>query len=329
MTKRLTADKLQDSVDRHMRMDFVQLHEDLTVAQALEVILERQPAGRIIYFYVTDGDGRLRGVVPTRRLLLSSRDTLLSQIMVWPVIAIPQNATVLDACEFFTLHRLLAFPVVDEQRRIVGLVDVELYTRELSDLDRREGNDNVFQLIGVHLAKAQQSSPFVSFRWRFPWLLATIAGGLLAAAISDHYYNVASLALVVPFIPVVLALAESVTIQSVSLAIQTLHGQRPTPAMLLPKIKFELATGSLLGLACGLIMGLVLFIWKGDATATLSLFGGIGGSVACATVLGLAMPYLLHILKCDPRVAAGPIALASTDMVTLLVYFNLSRWLLE
>ena len=40
------------------------------------------------------------------------------------------------------------------------------------------------------------------------------------------------------------------------------------------------------------------------------------------------MPYLLRILKRDPQVAAGPIALASSDMLTLLVSFNLARWML-
>jgi magnesium transporter len=298
------------------------------VAQALELIWEKQPEGRIIYFYVADSDGRLLGVVPTRRLLLSPRDRHLSQIMIQPVIAIPRNATVLDACEFFILHKLLAFPVVDEERRIVGLVDVELYTRELRDLDRWESHDDLFQLIGVHLTEAQQRSVPTLFRRRFPWLLATLAGGVLAAVISDLYYDVASLALVVPFIPLVLALASSVTAQSASLALQTLHGQRPAWATLLPKVKFELATGSLLGVACGLIAGMVVLAWKGDPTAALSLVGSIVGSVACAAVLGLAMPYLFRILKRNPQVAAGPIALASADAVTLLVYFNLGRWLL-
>ena len=328
MTERLTRETLHAPVHEHMRTDFVQLHPNLTVAQALELILAKQPAGRIIYFYVADGDGRLLGVVPTRRLLLSPRDRPLSQIMIKPVIAIPRDATVLDACEFFILHKLLAFPVVDEERRIVGLVDVELYTRELSDLDRWESHNDLFQLIGVHLSEAQQRSVPALFRRRFPWLLATLAGGLLAAVLSDLYYEVASLALVVPFIPLVLALASSVTAQSVSLALQTLHGQRPTWATLLPKVKLELATGSLLGVACGLIVGMVVLTWKGDPAAPLILLGSIVGSVACAAVLGLAMPSLFRLLKRNPRVAAGPIARASADLVTLLVYFNLGRWLL-
>jgi magnesium transporter len=328
MSERFTKETLYGPVHKHMRTDFVQLHPDLTVAQALDLILEKQPAGRIIYFYVADSDGRLMGVVPTRRLLLSARDRRLAQIMIEPVIAIPRNATVLDACEFFIFHKFLAFPIVDERRRIVGLVDVELYTRELRDLNRRESHDDLFQLIGVQATEGQQRSVPAYFRRRLPWLMATLAGGFLAAAISDRYYEVSSLSLVVPFIPLVLALASSVTSQSVSLAVQTLRDQSSQGAALRPKLLIELATGSLLGVTCGLVAAAVVFFWKHDLTAALSLLGGIAGSIACAAGLGLATPALLRSLGHNLSIAAGPIALAAVDAVTLLVYFNLARWLL-
>src|SRR5262249_29143647 len=154
------------------------------------------------------------------------------------------TATILEVCEFFTLHRLLAFPVVDSERRVIGQVDVELYTNELSDLERHEGNEVLFQLIGVHLTTAQQASPVVSFLRRFPWLLCNIGGGVLAAFLSgifeDELSRVVALAL---FIPVVLALAESVSIQSVTLALQTLYGQNLTWKGMLLKMQRELLTG--------------------------------------------------------------------------------------
>jgi magnesium transporter len=234
-----------------MRTDFVQLRADETVGHALDSILAKQPEGRIIYFYVADADGRLIGVVPTRRLLLSPRERPLTEIMVTQVIAIPQAATVLDACEFFVLHKLLAFPIVDDQRRMIGLVDVDLYTKELSDLDKRDDSDNLFQLIGVHLSEAQQASPIVSFRKRFPWLLANVGGGILAAVLAGLYEHELQLAVTLAlFIPVVLALAESVCIQSVSLALQSLHGHRPTWPALLRRLGAEFCTGAILGVAC-------------------------------------------------------------------------------
>ena len=325
----ISPDELQDPVTTHMRRDFVQLRADQTVGQALDSILTQQPDGRIIYFYIADAAGKLVGVVPTRRLLLTPRDRPLSEIMVSRIVAIPQSATVLDACEFFVLHKLLAFPIIDDERRMIGLVDVDLYTKELSDLDRRDDSENLFQLIGVHLSEAQQAAPLTSFRMRFPWLLTNIAGGILAALLAGMYEaelkHAVALAL---FIPVVLALAESVCVQSVSLALQSLQGRQPTWGALLPRLAAELATGAFLGGACGLIVGLTALAWIGQASVAISILGGIGAGVTLAAVLGMAIPNLLRLLSRDPQVAAGPIALALTDMLTLLVYLNLASWLL-
>jgi magnesium transporter len=320
---------LDDPVTSHMRRDFSRLLVNQTVAEALESIRQQQPPGRVIYFYVVDNEDRLQGVVPTRRLLLSALSTRVADIMVREVITISQQATVLDACEFFTLHRLLAFPVVDENRRIAGVVDVELYTTELNELGRSEQNDYLFQLIGVHLTEAQQSAPLIAFRSRFPWLLCNIGGGILAAFLSGVFegelQRTMALAL---FIPVVLALAESVSIQSVSLALRVLHGHSPTWTSILSKLRSEALIGLLLGAASALLVGIVAAVWLGQVKVVLCTFGGIAGGVAGAAVIGMTIPNLLHRLKLDPQVAAGPIALAAADMLTLLIYFNLARWLL-
>jgi magnesium transporter len=50
--------------------------------------------------------------------------------------------------------------------------------------------------------------------------------------------------------------------------------------------------------------------------------------VAGAAVLGLALPILLRLFRLEPRLAAGPIALAGADLLTILLYLNLARWLL-
>src|SRR5262249_37305806 len=156
--------------------------------------------------------------------------------------------TVLDACEFFIQHRLLAFPVVDRERRVLGVVDVDLYTEEMTDLERREGSGDLVQLNGVPLTPAQQASPPLWLRPRFVWLLCNIAAGILAAFLSGVYQKELSWgdAVLALFIPVVLALAESVSIQSVSLALETLHGRRPTWSSLFGKLRRELLTGLLL-----------------------------------------------------------------------------------
>lgn len=323
------ASHLADPVTRHMRADFARLALDQTVGEAIAAARAAPPEGRIIYFYVLDAAGRLAGVVPTRRLLLTPDATPIRDVMVTRVVTIPAAATVLETCEFFLLHKLLAFPVVDEDRRMLGIVDVDLYTEELADVDRREELDDLFQLIGVHFEDAHARSPVAAFRSRFPWLLANIGGGIMAAFLSGLFQaeleQAVALAL---FVPVVLALAESVAIQSVSIALQRLHGRPPSLGGILRAVRHESLTGILLGAASAVAVALVALAWLGQRAVAGALLGGITGGVVCAAAIGVAMPNLLRLFAREPQVAAGPVALAATDMVTLVIYFSLARQLL-
>ncbi len=325
----LTRARLHDPVTAHLSRDFTQLPAGQTVGAALEQLRRHPPTGRVVYLYAVDADGRLCGVVPTRRLLLSAPETPLADVMVRQIVALPAAATVLEACEFFIQHRLLAFPVLDEARRMLGIIDVEVYTDELRDLGDAEQREQLFQRVGVHLARGRPGSPWAAFRARFPWLGCNLAAGLLAALLSGLYEKelnrVVALAF---FIPVVLNLAESVSSQSVSLALQALHGRPPTWAALLRGLRDELVTGLFLGLGAGSVVALAALVWLGQARVAACLVGGVAGGVTASAALGLAVPVLLRLLRLEPRVAAGPVALACADVVTILVYFNLARWLL-
>lgn len=326
---KMSAAVLADPVLKHAKTDMATLRPQWTVAESLAHIRTAPPPSRIIYFYVTEADDRLVGVVPTRRLLLTPPDTKISDIMIKSVVTVPANATVLDACEFFTFHRLLAFPVVDPDRHLLGVIDVDLYTAELTMPSDEESvpRDDLFQLIGVHLSAATQRKPTRAARERFPWLICNIAGGLLAAILSGFFDDVLSWksAIFALFIPVVLALAESVSIQSVSIGLQKMATGRVSVRHALRELSAETATGFYLAVGAALLVGSMAIIWKNDVRVAVALVGGILVGVTAAAVIGLAVPAVLKATKREPRLAAGPIALALADFVTLLAYFNLAR----
>src|SRR2546425_12811219 len=108
------TEHFQEPVLAYARKDSPVLREEMTAQQALETIRQRGVGEKIIYFYVVDEQERLTGVLPTRRLLTAPIDRRLSEIMITNVVAIPHTASVLDACEFFVMHKFLAFPVVDD-----------------------------------------------------------------------------------------------------------------------------------------------------------------------------------------------------------------------
>jgi magnesium transporter len=321
-------DILDHPVTRYMRFDFCKVHAEQTVAAALADLRVQQPQGRIIYFYVMDREDRLVGVVPTRRLLLSSPETKIEEVMVRNVVTVSSEATVRQACELFLRHKFLAFPVMHGEK-MVGLVDVELFAEGIDDLEQTRQQEDLFQLIGVHLSAAEQASPLRAFASRFPWLLCNIAGGLAAAFLAFLFEAELQQAVALAmFIPIVLALSESVSIQSVTLALVILSGQQPTWALLRNKLTRELGTGLLLGVVCGCLIAIVEVVWLRDRNVSLALLAGIGLGMTASAGIGLAMPFLLRMAKRDPQVAAGPIALAAADMLTLTVYFSVARWLL-
>ena len=318
---------LSEPISRHMRPAPQGLRPDATVNEALAQLRKTQPTGRVIYFYVVDERDRLVGVVPTRRLLLADPQTRLKDLMVKDVVKLPDDTTVLEACEFFVLHRFLAFPVVNPAGEFVGLIDVDLYTSEMHDLEQEQHKHDVFQIIGVHLAGSQKS-PMIGFLKRFPWLLCNIGGGLLAGFLSSFFEaELAKLVALALFIPVVLALSESVAIQSVTLALQGLHRPKLSWRRLWQGLRVELSTGVLLSLGCSLVVGSIVLLWQHHLMLTLIVFGGIVGGITCSACFGWMIPTALRLMKLEPQVAAGPIALACADMVTIIIYFGLARWL--
>jgi magnesium transporter len=323
------SDHFNQSVLTVARTDVASLSKDLTVQQALDAIRERGVGEKIVYFYAIDEDRRLVGVIPTRRLLTSPLNQPLADLMIRRFVAIPHTATVMEACEAFVMHKFLALPVVDEEKRIVGVVDVNLLTDEAFDLAEREGMDALFESIGVRVSQVRDASPMLAFRFRFPWLLATIGSGTVCALLASAYEVTLAKSIVLAFfLTLVLGLAESVSIQSMTVAIQALRATEPTLAWYARALRREAGTAVLLGTAAGSVVATIVWIWRGAGLAAITIGGSIALALGAACFFGLTVPTLLHAFKLDPKIAAGPVTLAFTDISTLLFYFTLATLIL-
>jgi magnesium transporter len=316
---------------QYARKDFPLLEADASVEKALQTIRREGIGERVIYFYAVDEQKKLVGVVPTRRLLTAAPETTLREIMVPRVIALPASATVLEACEFFVLYKLLAFPVVDTERRVIGVVDADVFTQSVLETEEPDesiaARDDFFETLGFHLAQVRDASPWRTFRYRFPWLMATVASGTACAILAGAFEATLARSLVIAFfLTMVLALNESVSMQSMSVTIQTLHSARVTWRWFVSALRREILTAMLLAIACGTLVTLIVYVWRHDLRGALVIGGSIAASLVTACLFGLAVPSLLHRWKFDPKIAAGPITLALADFFALALYFT-TAWL--
>jgi magnesium transporter len=324
-----TTDHLHQPVITIARKDFATLFEGLSVQQALDEIRSHGIGEKIVYFYVVDGEGCLKGVVPTRRLLTAPLDQRLSEVMIRQVVTIPQHAKIVDALEFFVIHKFLAFPVVDQKRRIVGVVDVNLFTEEVFDLTERERMEEVFEFIGFQISQVRDASPVRAFRFRIMWLLATIASGTVCALLASAYEGTLAKTLILAFfLTLVLGLGESVSTQTMTVTIQALRSASLSLRWFTRALRREAATALLLGLACGLSVGLIVWFWHWAGLAAVAIGASITLVIMVACLLGLSIPTLLHSLKLDLKIAAGPMTLAMADIFTVIIYLSLAAVLL-
>lgn len=327
--KTATVHALDDPIAPHVRRDTMALSAQQSAAEALASLRGKIIGEKIVYFYVVDADGVLVGVVPTRRLLMADATARIDAIMVHHVVAVPESATVGDACEMFLKHRFLAMPVVDGDRKLLGTVDLTLFTEEMSDVAEQRNADDVFQLIGVTLESARERSPWVSFRYRFPWLMCNIAGGLCCAVIMSRYEAFLDHAIVLAlFVPVVLALAESVSVQSTTITLQGLHKGSAGWRAVSRALRREFAIAGLLGLACGTVVGATAFIWKRQPQVAYALGSAIALSMLTACLLGVILPMAVRAVRGDPRIASGPLVLAIADLATLTLYLSLAHFMI-
>jgi magnesium transporter len=318
----ITHDQLHEPILTYVRPAALTLDPDESVGQALDRARALPTNDIILYCYVVDSTGKLAGYVPIRRLLTAPVDAPVRTVMIDDVMAIPSWATVLVAAEYFVNRRLLAFPVVEKSGKLVGVVDVTAFTDDVVSL-AKQSFDGIYQLLGIHAT--QGISPWSGFKDRFPWLMCNIGGGLMCAVLSSRYEHLLNAAVVLAlFIPVVLALAESVSVQAVTLTLQNMQTGKVQWRQFGRAMTTELLTAVLLGIACGGTVGLAEWAWKHEPLVGAVLAASICASMITACAFGVALPTVLRLLKADPKIAAGPIVLALTDMATLLFYFNVA-----
>lgn len=312
-------------VTKYLRPMTTWLRADQTAAEAITSLRELSFGDGPAYLYVLQ-DGRLKGMLPVRRLLTAAEETPVSELMVPDVVSVPPTATMAQAMEILHERRLLAVPVVRRDGRPLGLIDVEQFATQRGYGSHLE-SQAVFQLLGIHLEQARTGTVWAAFRDRFPWLLANIGGGMLAALLATRFEAVlAEVVALAMFLQVVLALAESVSIQAMTLAVRSLQTESDQ-ASVLGQVLREGKVALWLALCAGGLVGVLSWLIRRDLGVAWVVAGAIAIGMIGGAVLGATVPGILRRFGRDPRIAAGPLVLATTDIITLTSYLGLATLL--
>ncbi|MBI2900482.1 MAG: magnesium transporter [Planctomycetes bacterium] len=301
-----------------MNPRFVSVPEVVTVSQALDTIRHAARAETINYIYVVDSGGRLIGTLSVRNLLVASPGARVSDIATKRIAKLAASATEAEIGRTFQTHRFQALPVVDDRDRLIGIVTLDDAMGTL----REEEERMVYGVTGIrpreHLIEGMRAA-----RGRIPWITVTIAGGLLCAAIGTIFKRTLQEIVVLGlFVPLVLAIGESVSSQTTAIVMKALAGGAVERTRLAGFFVKELAIGLALGVYAAAIVGGLTLIWSVGPRVALTVAVAVSLSVTWAAVLGVAIPYVLRRTRVDPSIAGGPVVLLLCDLSTLVIYLG-------
>jgi len=322
-----SKETFESNIKRFIRPIETVLSSEYTIEEALGKLREKPLKEKILYFYVVDPEGKLVGILPTRKFLLSYPSTKIKDVMDKSYVFVEDSCSVEKAMELFVEKRLMALPVIDSAGKLQGVIDVYFCIKEGFQADGNTVTQDIFQMVGLSLEQKQGQKASHGFRMRMPWLLFNIVGGLTCAAISDYYENVlAKFLMLAMFIPLVLTLSESISMQAMTVSLHSLHSRDKGVRPVIMRLFHELRTVIFLGLVCGSGVGIASLFWGGGWHPSSLIAISICVSMCASALFGAVLPILLHTMRLDPKLAAGPIVLMLADIFTTFVYLSLSTW---
>lgn len=301
---------------------------DDTAQTALELIRSSNLAGNIFYCYVTDKEGKLAGVVPLRKLITAHKETKISDIMQLNPIRLTADSPINTALEFFLFYKFIAFPVVDEHGKLVGIARANDFIEDTMAIEEKTEHerDDLLKMIGIQLEEFRKPTTLKSTLLRFPYLLFNISSGLICALITRLFdRTIEEFIFVAFFITIILGLAESIGTQAVAVTLSQIEKTIRLKRLVL----YEVLVGAKIGLLCGGVLYAVSFFWIGNQSFSITLSLTILLTLITASFLGCSMPILFKNIGIDPVHASCPLVLAIADIVSLTSYFSLGTYMIK
>lgn len=319
----------EDTAGGIMGKELVSVNQEWSVIRTVRE-MRRQAEGlnEVYSVYVVDDKEKLLGALGLKKLLTSPTNTRIKELYKPEINFVKTNDSLEEVANFFQRYDMFEAPVVDELGRLAGKITVD----DVIDFMREEADKDYQLASGISNTVDPTDGVWDMVKARLPWLLIGVFGGVLGSLIlKSNEQEMSVVPMLVLFVPLIAATAGNVGVQSSAIVVQAL------------------ANGSLKGLSSknllkemglaiisGFVLAGVIFLYnivfnhdqidyfKASITISTALFV----VVLVSATIGTVVPLLLFKRGVDPAIATGPFITTSNDLLGIIIYFFLAKFIL-
>lgn len=319
----------ENSAGSLMTIEFVDLKKEMTVAEALEKIRRIGMDKETIYTcYAIDSERKLEGIVSLKDLVLSSADKKIKDIMETDFIYVDTYDDQEDVADIFKKYDLLSVPVVDQEKRLVGIITID----DIVDVIEQENTEDFHRMAAVNPSDQEylNTGVFDLARKRITWLLFLMISATFTGYIIRYFEDaLQSVVALVTFIPMLMDTGGNAGSQSATLVIRGIALGEIEFKDILKIMWKEFRISILVGLVLALINFLRIYYLEGY-TILIALIVAVTlfFVVIIAKLIGCMLPIIAKRIGLDPAIMASPMITTIVDAISLMLYFTLAVWIL-
>jgi magnesium transporter len=309
-----------------MSPSFVAVNEHATVAQAIDHIRKSASGEEAFYLYVVDDHDHLVGVVPLHRLLTADPGASIRGIHVEDVASVTVDTDQEEVARLVQHYDLLEMPVVDANHRLLGAIGV----KDVIDVIREEATEDIQRLGGAAGDETVFDSARAVFNKRLVWRLVNLGTALLASSVIGLFeHSIRAFATLAVFMPIVASMGGIATTQTATVVVRGIALGDLTGGMLARVLWKEVWLGFTTGLANGVVITVIAWLWKGQVLLALILGVAMVLNMLVAAVAGTLVPVALRVFRIDPAIASSVIITTFTDVCGFFSFLGLATLLMS
>lgn len=302
-----------------MAKELIKARSDWSVVQCVEEI--RKQAENVTKFYavyVVDDQDKLLGRVALQKLILSDSKTIVKDIYDDDVVSVETYMEDLEVAEIMKKYDMESVPVVNSQGQLVGRITID----DVVDVITEQAEEERQIMSGISENVEEDDTVWKNTRARLPWLLIGIFGGMLSARFMGFFeMELAKMAAIAFFVPLIQATGGNVGIQSSSLVVQSLVSPSFVDEGLYKRLSKVFSVALLNGFFLSVIVLGATILLFGNQRLSFVVSIALFGVVIFSSFVGTITPLILNRLGFNPALASGPFITTTSDLLGLSVYF--------